>query len=125
MKVFLIVLGIVLIVTVAFFKFCGEDSVEIPAKLFGHWITDDPDYADRFFELSQDNVTFGIGNGGSAEYTIETIRGAIKANNIIYVITFNDDDGTEYKQSVYFSKSDEDLLIFKNQNEIEWYKQTD
>ena len=109
----------------AFFLFSSEDSVEIPAKLFGRWVTDDARYADRFFELSQDYITFGLGGDRSAEYTIETIRGALENDNMIYTITFSDDDGVEYSQSVHFSKSDNDLLVFKNQDGIEWYKQTD
>ena len=125
MKVFLIVFGIVLIGAAAFFLFNGGDSIEIPDELFGRWVTDDDKYADRFFDLSPYDVTFGIGDDRTAEYTIETIRGAIEDNNTIYTITFKDDEGTEYNQSVHFSKSDHDLLMFKNQNGIEWYKQTD
>jgi hypothetical protein len=125
LKVFLIVLGILLIGSVAFFIFSDDDSVEIPEKLFGCWETDEPKYADRFFELTQYEAIFGIGNGRTAEYAIETIRGAIEDSNIIYKITFIDDEGVEYSQSVHFSESDEDLLIFKNQNGIEWYKQTE
>jgi hypothetical protein len=125
LKAFLIALGVLLIGTVAFFLISSKDSVEIPDKLFGRWVTDDPKYADRFFELSQTNVSFGIGDGRRADYTIETIQGALEDNNVIYTITFTDDEGVEYSQSVHFSKSNDDLLIFKNQNGIEWYQQTD
>ncbi len=121
----MIALGVLLIGTVAFFLFSSEDSVEISDKLFGRWVTDDTKYADRFFELSPTDVTFGIGDDGSAIYTIETIRGVLEDNNAIYTITFTDDEGVEYSQSVHFSKSNDDLLIFKNQNGIEWYQQND
>jgi hypothetical protein len=121
----LIVLGIVLISAVAIFIFSGEDSVEIPEKLFGRWTTADPKYADRFFDLSKNSVVFGVGNGNIAVYTTDDIYGIIEDDRIIYTVIFVDDEGVEYSQSLYFSKNDDNLLFFKNQNKIGWRKHTE
>ena len=123
-KIWIVILFILLgVTTIVWVQ--RDDSVEIPEKLFGRWTTTDPRYVDRFFDLSESSVVFGVGDGDIAVYTTDSIQGVLEDGRTMFNVIFIDDEGVEYSQSLYFSKSDDNLLLFKNQNGVGWRKQTE
>jgi hypothetical protein len=127
-KTWIIVLSVIalaLMAKAAMFFFEAKPDIAIPAELFGKWTTEDRSYAGRYFELSPTNVTFGRGENGVAVYSVESIHAAKEDDRIVYVVTFNDETGAEFRQSVYFQDNDNDALLFKNQKAIVWHKQAE
>jgi hypothetical protein len=122
-KIILAVVALVIITKAAMYFWGGTPQVDIPDELYGKWTTTEPRYADRYFELSQATVTFGRGDNGIAVYTLNRIQGVLETDQIHYRVTFQDDEGTEYSQTIFFSDDDKDKLMFKNQEDIFWHKQ--
>ena len=123
LKIILALIVLVIIAKSAMYFWGGSPQVDIPDELYGRWTTTEPRYEDRYFELSQATVTFGRGDNGIAVYTLNSIQGEQEDEQIYYVVTFQDDEGTEYSQSIFFEDDDKDELMFKNQKDIYWHKQ--
>ena len=123
LKIILALVALVIVTKIAMDFWGGTPQVAIPDALYGKWTTTEPSYVDRYFELSQSTVTFGRGDNGAAVYTVDHIHGVQEDDQIFYVVTFKDDEGTEYSQAILFSDNDKNGLMFKNQKEVVWHKQ--
>ena len=99
-----------------------NDPEKIPEGIFGKWQTEDPRYADRYFELYAAHVTFGFGEGKTAVYELVRIDRAPGEKPSEYNLIFADEDGNRYSQSFYFAEKSPSVLRFKNRDEIEWQK---
>jgi hypothetical protein len=123
LKFVLAIVALVVMAKIAMVFWGGLPQVDIPDELYGKWTTTEPRYEDRYFALSQSTVTFGQGDNGIAVYTLNRIQGVQETDQIFYVVTFQDDEGTEYSQSLFFENDDKDGLMFKNQKGVVWHKQ--
>ncbi len=100
---------------------CDEPD-PLPDALVGRWVTEEPKYADRFFELTKNVVVFGKGY----EYLdIRRIRRVVESQTsggALYSITYANDKGKEYRFSFYYEPKDGGVIRFKNQMQIKWTK---
>jgi hypothetical protein len=124
-KIILALVALVVMIKFGMSFWGGPPPIDIPEEVYGKWTTTNADYADRYFELSETTVTFGLGADGIAVYSVEEIQGLQTDDRVIYKVIFRDDQGTEYSQSIFFSDDDPDGLRFKNQKEIIWHKQAE
>ena len=76
------------IVTVLFGCRPAPEPVAVPPELHGVWTTAHPRYENRFFELTVNTITLGIGEGGPQPYPIERFEKRQEMREIIYSLTY-------------------------------------
>jgi hypothetical protein len=100
---------------------CGPESFETPpASIEGRWITtDDPRYADRAFEITDDFLYLLQGGDTFAVHTIREVE-IIDEDLPRYTIEYRGDEGDLFTFRVYLSQEDGGTLFLANQMNMKW-----
>jgi hypothetical protein len=93
----------------------------LPQELVGVWRTTHPKYADRFFELTGRQITFGMGGNSLTKYTIAGIEHRHKEGEVLYRILYWSEDVQEDVFAIRYS-SQTGVVRLDNQNQVEWKK---
>lgn len=93
----------------------------VPQNLVGVWSTDAPKYADRYFELKKDAVTFALGNGKLSTNTILQVTEAPDKARSFYEISYQTPEGTTQKFAFYYTPPTSTIQI-KSQEKMNWTK---
>jgi len=95
---------------------------EVPDEAVGVWKTPAEKYADRFFELKKDSVTFGIGDGGSETYAVLKTEVQPEGGDNLYCVYYVGNDGDIQQWSFYLPAGGQGSLRLKSQKSILWTK---
>ena len=116
--------AVLILFTIFFGWQCGYEKTA-PDELVGTWETPAPKYADRFFKINKDTITFGTGEENVEPYTIKkiTIKKGPAEAGMLYTIYYKDEKGTKYQFAFYHSPEKGGVIRLKNQTHIEWIKQ--
>jgi hypothetical protein len=99
-----------------------KQRTEMPRELVGVWKTEDPKYADRFFEIGLVSISFGT--GGATEYTgfIRRVDSVSDNGEVWYTIEYTVND---QQNTLIFSYAPAagNTIRFRNQDKIVWSKQ--
>ncbi len=119
-KNFLIVLSLLVVLT---FGCERESSIPFPSLLKGIWVTDNIKYQNRYIEIDEHTLVFGIGGDKSHTFFIDRIKKNIKGSMEEWILSCQDEEGTSFEY-VFLTenKSDGTLLTMKNMGKIIWYK---
>ncbi len=117
-------IGIIVVIIAAIFTDYFKQEIIPPDSLFGKWTTSNSKYKDRFFELTDTTVTFGVGEDKINVYFILSIERDTQ-DNTYYTISYHNLAGIEFKTSFYYDPEIGNVLKFKNQMDIEWVKMMD
>ena len=94
-----VLIGFLLVLVVVAFAWQsrGKDehqSVGVVRPLIGRWTTTDPAYADRYVEITPDEIAFGQGAEGEARHRIVGVwRVGRESRAIYYSIRYEGDEG--------------------------------
>ena len=99
-------------------QYGGETT--IPAELHGVWKASQQKYADRFFELTPNTVSVGIGKGNKETYAVRRIKKAREGDKTLYAIHYTDSEGLESKIFLAYEPQGGGLIRFRNQKETAW-----
>jgi len=120
MKVEKVWIIIVCLMVLSAFQCGGKTTV--PEYLIGVWLTTEPTYADRPFEIKTDEVIFGTGEEKFDTYPITKIK--IEKDPVeektVYIICYKNITGKEYKFSFYYDPTNQGSIRFKNQKQMLW-----
>jgi len=96
----------------------------VPQELIGLWETTAEQYEGCSFQISKDIIVFSNRNENYLESNRLTgIEKGEQEGITIYHITFENDEGLEYKLSLfYIKKGNRGVLQFKNQENVQWTK---
>ena len=94
----------------------------MPDDLLGAWITPDPMYADRFFELKKDLIIFGTGGSAVDIGNISQITETAQEERTLYTIYYDTSEGVELLFSFFYEPTDGGQITLKNQEQIVWRK---
>lgn len=101
----------------------APEPVAVPAELRGVWKTAHPRYEDRFFELTVNTITLGIGEDSPQAYPIEKFEKRQEMREIIYSLTYLvPSEGVANTLSFYYEPRGGGTIWFKNQRHVEWRK---
>jgi hypothetical protein len=125
MKLIIIFTSIVVLTFISVFLCFPKQHTRFPENLIGTWTTSEQKYANRFFELSQINVTYGIGKKKTAVYYISNAEKHVQDNTMLYTIEYHNSDGMQYTRSFYYDATNGGVIKFKNQKHIPWTKNKD
>jgi hypothetical protein len=97
------------------------DSKTVPDFLIGEWTSENPEYSDRYIELSPKSVTFGTGGTSFVKYQVlGIVQEEIDGVDTI-VLHFKDVAGTTFKRRVVVGPSGL-TMHFASQPAIIWQK---
>jgi hypothetical protein len=99
-----------------------RQQTKFPENFFGTWTTSKAKYTDRFFELAQNTVTFGIGKQKINVYDISKVEKIVQDNEVLYIIKYHNSDGVQYSLSFYYDATNGGVITLKNQKHIPWTK---
>jgi len=120
-----IIISVVGLIIVSIFIFHPKQDEDLSESLIGRWTTSEPRYEDRFFELSKEKITYGLGEDKIDVNVISSIDKSVKDNNTLYTINYHNLEGLEYTRSFYYSPSNGGVITFKNQMDVKWIKKKD
>jgi len=118
--------GLVALTLLILFFGCQRGGfTTIPNELIGVWKTWAPKYAKCSMEITNYTITF---LDGDEHININTIKDVKKEktsyeNRILYTIYYVNQEGDEYKCSLYYDPAHNGELRFKNEQEIMWTKE--
>jgi len=105
---------------------CGPEIIEVPvASIEGRWTTtDDPRYADRAFEVTEDFLYLLQGGDTFAVHTIRDVD-IIDDDLPEYTIEYRGDEGDLFSFRVYLSQEEGGTLFLSNQMNMRWRRDPD
>ncbi len=120
-----IIISVVSLIIVSIFIFHPKQDEDLSESLIGRWTTSEPRYKDRFFELSKETFTYGLGEDKIDVHVISSIEKGVQDNNTLYTINYHNLDGLEYTRSFYYFPANGGVITFKNQKDVKWIKKKD
>lgn len=101
----------------------GPQEVRVPEDLRGRWVTDDPDYADRAFEITDAELIFHQGDGLSTTDSIHALEiGSVtKSSDVLYEFYYPRGAEDLYRFAVRYDPASR-LVVLHNQPEVVWRK---
>jgi len=96
----------------------------VPEELIGIWVTKDPNYLDRPFEIKKNTVIFeqGLGYLDFDVYPIVGVKKTEPEGKTLYIIYYTIPSGKKFEFSFYYSAANGGEIRFKNQPEMLWTK---
>lgn len=115
----LVIAGIAALVLLAFTVRTPKHRV--PEELLGEWHTSDPNYSDRFFEITLVSISFTTGGGTGSTGVIKQVTTVPDGNRILYTVQY-DLEGVHNEVSFYLETGtpNGDVIRFKNQQHTIW-----
>ena len=103
-----------------------QERFTVPEELLGVWVTKDPNYSDRPFEIKKNTVVFeqGLGYLDFDVYPIAGVKKTESEGQTLYIIYYTIASGKKFEFSFYFSTANGGEIRFKNQPEMVWTKKT-
>ena len=97
------------------------EEVRVPQELRGRWVTDEPRYGDRAFEITGERLRFHQGEDQSTVHPIHSLeRGvASQAGGVLYEFRYRGAGEELFRFAVRYLE-DRDVLVLQNQPEIVW-----
>jgi hypothetical protein len=120
-----IIISVVSLIIVSIFIFHPKHDEDLSESLIGRWTTSEPRYKDRFFELSKETITYGLGEDKTDVHVISSIEISVQDNKTLYTINYHNLDGLEFTRSFYYFPSNGGVITFKNQEDVKWIKKKD
>jgi len=117
---------LILVVTIAvMFGVQCQQMLPVPEELIGVWVTKDPNYLDRPFEIKKNTVIFeqGLGYLDFDVYPIVGVKKTEAEGQTLYIIYYTIPSGKKFEFSFYYSAANGGEIRFKNQPQMVWTKE--
>jgi hypothetical protein len=102
------------------------EVVVVPAEIQGSWVTSEPKYADRAFEILEESLIFHTGEGGFTLHQYRAISVDSDVEDVVgtlYEIEYLGPEGGLFTFSVVLRPAD-GTIIFLNQPDMVWTRGT-
>jgi hypothetical protein len=111
----------VFVLVLILFSFTGcQKSIPVPQQLIGVWKTSAPKYEDRYLKITEDSLTYGIGNGEEVSHNIDKIDVDQENGETMYTFHYKDAEGEKWELALSYSPASGTIKL-KNKNDI-WEK---
>lgn len=104
---------------------CQKRKTEIlPDEVFGVWITEDPRYEHRFFEISKVSIVFGTGPESAEAYMIARVEKVPSDDTGVeqFILFYENDVGKEYQLSFLYEPGNDTPIRFLHDRGLAWKK---
>ncbi len=99
---------------------CSQNDA-LPEYLVGTWKTSAPKYADRYLKLSEDFVTFGVGERREESYYIQEIGTEQDGDGLLCTIHYENPEKEDLTLMFVYHPNDGGTIKLKNSDDI-WKK---
>lgn len=89
---------------------CDQAATALPPEVLGRWRTQEPRYADRFVELSEDTIRIGTGGTMATSHPIRAVRSEPHPSGTLYTIEYGN-EGNEATFAFYFEAAQRVLRL--------------
>ena len=119
-----LLVGIILLTSFIASAFQTDETVTLPEKIAGEWISDSPKYADRYFALDERLLTFATAKDDFEIFLITDVQINEDNRGDSYILTYRDGQGIKYKFAFHYfpDEGDGGAIRIRNKNEIVWVK---
>jgi hypothetical protein len=114
-----LITGFVFLSFLFFFAGC-QKNIPVPQHLIGVWKTSAPQYEDRYLKITEDSLTYGIGNGEEVSHSIDKIDVEQENGETVYTFHYKDKEGEKWDLTLIYSPVDGTIKL-KHKNDI-WEK---
>ena len=113
--------GLIVILLVAAALIYGPSAHVVPDTLVGEWVSSDPRYDDRVFEIDPVSVNFGTPGAKVTVGFIKSVDSESDAGRTLYTINYvaNDLPG---QITFYYDTQKGESLYFKSRQNVFWTK---
>ncbi len=111
-----------ILVLVAIHVLGCQASEGLDEDVAGVYFTTDKRYDDRSFELSEQTIAFGIGNGRHDRFEVAQIGRSFEADRTVYTVHFANTDGDDFRIEFYHDSGDGGTITFKHRQDVVWKK---
>jgi hypothetical protein len=101
-RMWAMVTALVVLLAFAFLRGESYDSKTVPDFLVGEWVSNHPDYSDRYITLTPTGITFGTGGTSYVKYKILGIVQEEVEKTDTIVLHFRDVAGATFQRRVVF-----------------------
>lgn len=105
--------------------FSCSESVPFPQELCGNWRSQDASYADRYIQISENQLILGTGKGHPNIFYIEDFSQQAADARIEWTFYCEISRGGTFELTILYSPGPEAVLQFKNTPDVHWYKMED
>jgi hypothetical protein len=119
MLIWIAVIGVLALVSGWLLQRPSFDAKTAPASLVGEWISDHPDYSDRYLSVTPQSITFATGGTSSVRYSIVGVREEITEGVDTIVLYIRDVAGDEFQRTVVLDSSG-GQMHFASQPHVIW-----
>jgi len=101
-----------------------QERFTVPEELVGVWVTKNPNYVDRPFEIKENTVVFeqGLGYLDFDVYPIASVKKTESEGRTLYIIYYTLPSGKKFEFSFFYSAANGGEIRFKNQPAMVWTK---
>ena len=100
----------------------GREAVD-PKILVGTWETSAAKYEDRFIDIRENSIAFGIGGHDLQSYAITGMIKELSAGKSQYTVYYKNRSGDGFQMTFYFD-SKMQVIRLKHQEQIEWKRRS-
>jgi hypothetical protein len=100
---------------------CQPNTVQVPLRLVGTWVTEHPKYKGVSLEITKSTITLWTVERSTQIYGISKLESSAEGQRAAYVF-YGDRDGQQQQFAFFYSPVGGGELRFKNQIEIRWTK---
>lgn len=97
---------------------CAEKT-DLPRELIGTYRTSDERYTDRYFRLTPELVTIGVGDGKEHEFSVSAVYREVDAGETTYRVVYRTDYG---KDSLSIQDLSDAAVVFPSQPAVRWVR---
>jgi len=102
--------------------FSCSESVPFPQELAGTWRSQDSSYADRFIQITEEQLILGTGEGLPNVFYIKDFRQQAAGSRIEWTFYCEISRGERFELTILYSPEPEAVLQLKNTPDVHWYK---
>lgn len=100
---------------------CSKNTIP-PQNLIGTWKTSSDKYADRFIEIKESSLIFGVGGDQTIMNTITDIESEENGPVTLYTFHYLDQDGEKWTLALTYRSEDGGTILLQNRDEV-WKKE--
>jgi hypothetical protein len=114
-----------ILVMVFAFSGCGREPM--PTELLGTWFTSAPNYKGASMEITSETITFKNGKGYAGVNRIIDLEKSEEKEGTLFKMGYKGDDGVRFVLNFYLKhvaqgKTQQPMIVYKNQKELTWTK---
>jgi hypothetical protein len=111
--------GLIIILLVGAALIWGPSAHQVPDTLVGEWVSSDPRYDDRVFEIDPVSVNFGTPGAKVTVGFVKSVTAEQDGGRTLYTIAFVQNN-LPSQVSFYYDTSNGESIYFKNRQNVYW-----